>query len=206
MIITQAKPNTHSSFSYPNKMRQIILQAMNEVLGCSNAQKVLKQARLAHLNAPIEDAPLSFRDLGRMQRSLEKLYGARGGRGVALRSGRACFKYSLRELGPSLGLNDMAFRLLPFEAKLRQGIQIFAEVFNHATDQHVWIEENDSHFLWHVESCKACGERQADHTICDLLIGMLQEAVTWMSAGKQFNVDAKGDPTCTIQIDKRPID
>jgi hypothetical protein len=205
-MTTLATINTDNSFTYPQRMGRIIRQAMDEVLGCRNAQKVLKHASLADLGDSAQDLPFSFEDLGRMQGSMEKLYGVRGGRGLILRSGQACFKYSLRELGPSLGLNDIAFRLLPLEAKVRRGLQIFAEMFNNTTDQHVRVEETETSFLWHIDHCQACTERQSEHATCDLVIGMLQEALYWMSGGKQFIVNVNSIPACTIQIDKRHMD
>ena len=49
------------------------------------------------------------------------MYGPRGGRGLALRAGRACFKYGLKEFGPVLGIADLTFRLLPFKYETQSG-------------------------------------------------------------------------------------
>ena len=45
--------------------------------------------------------------------------------------------------------------------------------------------------------------------VCHLAVGLLQEALYWVSGGKVFNVEEKtciaaGDATCTIEIDANP--
>jgi len=45
---------------------------------------------------------------------------------------------------------------------------------------------------------------------CHLAVGLLQEALYWVSGGKFFNIEetqciACGDATCTIMIDQNPM-
>ena len=81
---------------------------------------------------------------------LEQAYGPHGGRGLALRIGRACFNSGVRQYSTQLGLTQMAFRLLPLPAKLHAGASAFAELFNNFTDQRVRVEEEDgNHPLAH---------------------------------------------------------
>ncbi len=141
---------------------------------------------------------------------LEQFYGPQGGRGTALRVGRACFQYGLREYGSMLGITEMAFRLLPFSTKLHTGAKSFADLFNNHTDQHVRLEEKDGKLFWHIERCPLCWERKATEPVCHLAVGLLQEALYWLSGGKIFNVEeiaciARGDPACTIVIDPTPL-
>src|SRR5512138_166432 len=104
-------------FYYPNKMGRIILLALEEVAGNNGVNATLNQAGLNPLigNYPANnmDRQFPFEFLSQIEEALEQLYGPRGGRGVSLRAGRACFKYGLREFGPLLGITDLAFRLLP---------------------------------------------------------------------------------------------
>jgi len=172
---------------------------------------------LASLSSLIENYPLdnnepgfSFPTVSSLTENLEQLYGPHGGRGLALRIGRACFNYGVRQYGVQMGLTEMAFRLLPLPAKLNAGAAAFAELFNKFTDQKVRIEEEDGRLLWHIERCPLCWERHATEPVCHLAVGLLQEALYWLSGGKVFNVEEKtciavGDPTCTIVIDKTPI-
>jgi hypothetical protein len=139
------------------------------------------------------------------------MYGPRGGRGLALRAGRACFKYSLKEFGPVLGISDLAFRLLPLNMKLRVGAGVFAETFNKFSDQAVGLSEEEDRFIWTITRCPMCWGRRADSPCCHLAVGILQEALYWVSGGKNFEVSetacvACGDEACTIVIDKKPLD
>jgi predicted hydrocarbon binding protein len=202
-------------FFYPNKMGRIILQSMEEVIGHIGVNAVLN---LANLNSRINHYPpndlekgFNFVELSQIQEALEGLYGPRGGRGLALRTGRVCFKYGLREFGSLLGATDIAFRLLPFDPKLRAGADLFAEAFNKYSDQKVRVEEQADRFLWHIDRCPICWQRQVDAPVCHLAVGILQESLYWASGGKVYNVEetacvAMGDPACTIVIEKKPLE
>jgi predicted hydrocarbon binding protein len=199
------------SYYYPNKMGRIILLAMEEILGRNGIHAILNHTNLYRWinNYPPNNLDLSFPfdDLSKIQIGLEEIYGPRGGQGLALRIGQASFKYGLREFGPMLGITDMAFRLLPLPQKLSSGAEIFAKTFNEFTDQQVRIEEDNEKIFWHIERCPVCWQRVAKKPSCNLAVGILQEALYWISGGKFFNVEeiscvALGDPSCTITIDK----
>ena len=204
-----------AGYYYPNKMGRIILLAMEEILGDNGIRAVLNQAGLTqlihHHPANNFDLEFGFDLLGNIQQSLEAMYGQRSGRGLALRSGRACFKYGLREFGPLLGLSDMAFRMLPLQEKISAGANIFAETFNRFTDQRVRIGEDDTSLHWIIDRCPVCWGRQAKDPVCHLAVGILEESLYWVSGGKHFHVEetlcmARGDPTCTIEISKQPFE
>lgn len=202
------------TFYYPNRMGRIILLSMEEVMGRNGVNAILKLASLpSYMEAyPEDDTKLafSFSTLGRITDTLEHAYGPHGGRGLALRVGRACFNYGVRQYGTQLGLTEMAFRLLPLPMKLSAGARVFAELFNNFTDQRVRVEEEEGKLLWHIDRCPLCWERKAQDPVCHLAVGLLQEALYWLSGGKVFNVEeqtciAMGDTTCTIVIDQSPI-
>jgi predicted hydrocarbon binding protein len=203
--------NTSNSYHYPNKMGRIILLAMEEILGRNGINAILNHTELRHWinNYPPNNLDFSFpfEDLSRIQVGLEEIYGPRGGQGLALRIGQASFKYGLREFGPMLGITDMAFRLLPLTTKLSSGAEIFANTFNKFTDQRVRVEDTEEKIFWHIERCPVCWQRSTERACCNLAVGILQEALYWISGGRFFNVEetnciAKGDPACTIVIDK----
>ncbi len=202
-------------YYYPNKMGRIILLGMEEVLGRNGLNAVLNTADLSnwihHYPANNLDREFDFADLSAIQTALEKLYGPRGGQGVALRAGRASFKYGLREFGPMLGLTDLAFRLLPLSEKLYVGSGLFADIFNQFSDQRVSVADQESKIVWRIDRCPICWGRQSDTPVCHLAVGILQEALYWVSSGKYFCVEeigciACGDPACTIVIDKQPLE
>jgi len=203
------------TYYYPNKMGRIILLSLEEVIGHNGVNAVLNLAGLQHLinNIPPNTYDLGFRfdDLGSINQALDTMYGPRAGRGLALRVGRACFKFGLREFGSVLGIADLAFRLLPLKMKIKVGIEAFAELLNNYTDQIVWLEEKPDRFIWHTERCPVCWGRVTDSPCCYLSVGVLQESLFWVSGGKYFVVEevsciAQGDQTCTIHIPRQPLD
>ena len=202
------------SYFYPQKMGRIILTGMEEVMGVHGVNAVLRNASLEQYiqNYPPSRAEreFPFETISQLQIALEQTYGPRGGRGLALRVGRACFKYGLKEYGSMLGLTEMAFRLLSLPTKLSTGTKSFANLFNNHTDQKVRVEEKEDRIFWHIERCPLCWERKADEPVCHLAVGLLQESLYWLSGGKVFDVKevsciAKGDETCTIVIDPIPF-
>lgn len=206
--------NAITTYHYPNRMGRIILLSMEEVMGRNGVNALLKLASLPSLieNYPSDNAEpaFSFSTVSNLTEMLEQAYGPHGGRGLALRIGRACFNYGVRQYSTQLGLTQMAFRLLPLPSKLHAGASAFAELFNNFTDQRVRVEEDGRTILWHIERCPLCWERKAQDPVCHLAVGLLQEALYWLSGGKVFNVEEKtciaaGDQTCTIVIDQSPI-
>jgi predicted hydrocarbon binding protein len=206
--------NSAPIYFYPNRMGRIVLLAMEEILGHNEVNAVLN---LAHLPDYIDQYPANNQDLkipfehvSQLQIAMESAYGPRAGRGLSLRVGRACLKYGLREFGSELGLTDLAFRLLPLPRRLKVGSEALAGLFNHSTDQRVHLEVDEKHIYWHIERCPMCWERQADGPCCTLAVGVLQEALYWVSGGKYYLVEEKkciacGDSTCTIVIDQTPM-
>ena len=213
--------------SYPHRMGRVLLQATEEVLGEEELASVLGIASSsmeacggyplppssvsgisAHLAA--NDVPVDHLTAGHFLTSLEQIYGPQSGRGLALRIGRACFPYALREFGTSLGLTGMAFRLLPFPAKLKTFADALADLLHAHTNQHITVERVNGKLLWHVDGCVLCSDRNAGVSSCQLSVGLAEEALYWLSGGKIFLVEetaciALGDRRCTLQIDEVPI-
>jgi len=203
-----------TEYFYPERMARIILLAMEEVIGREGVHSVLNLSSLASYTdqypAARSEKTFPFKAVTQLQESLEQVYGRQGGRGTALRVGRACFQYGLREYGSMLGITEMAFRLLPLSTKIRTGAKSFADLFNNHTDQRVRLEEKDGKLFWHIERCPLCWERRATEPVCQLAVGLLQEALYWLSGGKIFDVEeiaciARGDPACTIFVDPTPL-
>lgn len=206
--------NALATYHYPNRMGRIILLSMEEVMGRNGVNALLKLASLSTLieNYPSDNTEpaFPFSAVSNLTEMLEQAYGPHGGRGLALRIGRACFNYGVRQYSTQLGLTEMPFRLLPLPTKLHAGASVFAELFNNFTDQRVRVEDDNGKILWHIERCPLCWERKSHDPVCHLAVGLLQEALYWLSGGKVFNVEEKtciaaGDETCTIVIDQSPI-
>ncbi len=202
-------------YFFPNKMGRIILLAMEEVMGRNGVNAVLNLARLQQYigNYPLNNFGMefSFQDVGQLLQALDEMYGPRGGRGLARRAGRACFKFGIKDMGPMLGVADLAFRVLPLRMKLKVGFEILAETFNKFTDHLVRLGEDEQYFHWIIERCGTCWGRECSSPCCHLAVGILEEGLYWVSGGKNFYVEevsciATGDRTCTILVSKRPLD
>jgi len=202
-------------YFYPNKMGRVFLLAIEDVIGRNGLNAVLNLAGLKHYvnNLPPNDLTkaFAFEEFSAINQALEDMYGARGGRGLAIRAGRAVLKYALKEFGAVLGIADLTFRLMPLGMKMKVGLNAMAETFNNFSDQIVRIEEEPEYFLYIIERCPTCWGRKADHPICYAGLGLLQEGVHWVSGGKTIDVEeitciAKGDSTCTYRIAKKPRD
>ncbi len=202
-------------YFFSNKMGRIVLMAMEEVMGRNGVNAVLNLARLQHRigNYPPNnfDRGFSFDELGRLLQALDEMYGPRGGRGLARRVGRACFRFGIKDFGPMLGIADLAFRVLPLGMKLKLGFEVLAETFNKFTDHLVRLGEDEQYYHWIMERCGVCWSRKCDSPCCHLAIGILEEGVYWTSGGSSFYLEevsciAAGDSTCTILIGKHPLD
>jgi predicted hydrocarbon binding protein len=209
--MTQQKSDT----DFRNKMGAILFTAMEETIGRENLDAALQWVSsnqpAGFVNVNPQDHSLKFKEISQVHAALEKAYGLRGGQGMALRSGRACFKYGLREFGTQLGFTDIDFRLLPLNQKIIAAVKQFAASLTKATHQQVDIEEDTNHFLLHIESCPICWGRHSETAICHMTVGLLQEALYWISGGKHFHIEetdciAKGDSRCTLVILKQPLE
>jgi predicted hydrocarbon binding protein len=202
------------SYYYPNRMGRIVLIAMNDIMGIHGVNATLNLAGVPDLvnNYPPNNLKLGFRfeNLAAIQETMDDMFGFRGGRVLALRTGRETFKYALKDFMPVLGIADLAFRPLHLGLKLKIGLGVFAETFNKFTDQIVRLDEEKSRHLWIIERCPVCWQRETTDPCCHLAVGLLKESLNWVSNGREFRVEeieciATGNSACVIAIYKQPI-
>jgi hypothetical protein len=208
------EPIQNSGYYYPNKMTRIFLQAMEEIMGKNGLNAVLNMAKLSYLidNYPPDDLgkEFDFASFTALNTALEEMYGPRGGRGLALRGGRASFARGLQSFGAMAGVGDLAFKVLPLGAKLKMGLPAVAGIFTQVSDQISRVEEKDDHFDYFIDRCPICWGRKTDKPVCHVSTGVLQEALRWVSGGKEFRVDethciAMGDKSCVFAVYKEPV-
>jgi predicted hydrocarbon binding protein len=204
-----------TGYFFANKMGRIFYLALAEVTGGEAMNAILGSARMKDRldrYPPNNFAPeFSFDELGQIQQALEELYGPSGGRELARRVGRACFRIGAEDLNPVLGLTDLAFRILPLRMRFKIGLEVLAHMFDRFSDHLVRLEEDERYFGWIVERCGVCWGRRSDAPCCDLAVGLLEEAIYWLSGGGSGYVEevscvAAGEPTCTILVGKRLVD
>ena len=208
-------PIPRSEYFYANKFARISLLALEEVMGKNGLNAILNLAHLPHLidNFPPDNLErgFNFADYSAFNTALEEMYGPRGGRGLAQRAGRATFNDALRNFGALAGVGDLAFKVLPLQAKLRIGMPAMAKIFSTISDQHSTVSERHDEFVYTIHRCPVCwGRKNVDKHVCYIATGLLQESLKWVSGGNEFRVNeshciAMGDPTCEFVIQKTPI-
>ena len=200
---------------YSSQVVRILLLALEEVLGRSGVTAVLNLAQLGRRIAgyPPQTAELtfSFAEMQATLHSLDEMYGRRAGRGLALRTGRACFKYGLKEYGAAWNLNELSFRLQPLPQKVRLAVEACAGFYSQSIGRPVELTDEENRLVWRMAQCPECAGRQTTEPCCHLAVGLMQEAAYWASNGKNFDVEevacvASGHPACLLVLDKRPLD
>ena len=203
-----------SNHYYPNRMGRILLISMEEVMGQNGLNALLN---ITNMRPLLQDLPkdnlekeFDFAHISNLAKGLDDIYGPRGGRGLALRGGRALFSRGLKQFGALAGVGDLAFKVLPLQTKLKIGIPAVARIFTQFSDQTSWVEEEDDHFRYYINPCSMCWGRQTDRPVCYIAVGLLQEALRWVSGGLEFRVDqiecmGMGAEACIFKIDKEPI-
>ncbi len=203
-----------SGLHYPNKFARITILAMEEVMGKNGLNAILNMAGLTPLidNYPVDnlEREFDFADYSSLHAALEEMYGPRGGRGLALRAGRAVFGSALKNFGALAGVGDMAFKVLPLPVKIKVGLPSVAKVFTQLSDQHTTVEERDNEYVYVIHKCPVCWGRKTDKPACYTATGLLQECFKWVSGGHEFRVNeekciAMGDDVCSFVIQKEPI-
>jgi predicted hydrocarbon binding protein len=209
------EPIPRSEYHYANKIALISIKALEDVMGKNGMNAILN---LAHLPSLIDNYPpdnlereFNFADFSALNLALEEMYGPRGGRGLALRAGRAAFADSLRNFGALAGVGDLAFKILPLQTKIKIGIPAMARIFSQISDQYSTVQERENEYIYTIHRCPVCwGRKGSDKPVCFMAVGLLQEGLKWVSGGHEFRVNesrcvAMGDEVCEFVIQKNPI-
>jgi hypothetical protein len=214
MLSQHTEELPRSNLYYPNKMGRIFLQALEDVMGRNGLNAVLHLAKLDRLidNYPPDNLAkeFDFADIAALLIALEQVYGPRGGRGLALRAGRALFANGLKNFGALAGAGDLAFKILPLQTKLKIAVPAIAKVFNSVTDQFSSTAEYADHYIYTLERCSMCWGRKTDKPTCQVAVGIIQEALRWMSGGREFKIEiltcmGSGDSMGRLKIYKEPL-
>ena len=209
------EPIPRSGYYYANKFALIMIKALEDVMGKNGLKAILN---LAHLPELIDNFPpgnlakeFDFADVSAINQALEEMYGPRGGRGLALRAGRATFADALKNFGALAGAGDLAFKVLPMHIKLRIGLPAMARIFSQVSDQHSTVNEFENEYIYTIHRCPVCwGRKDLDKPVCFIAVGLLQEGLKWVSGGNDFRVYetkcvSMGDEVCQFNIQKIPV-
>lgn len=203
----------HQGNAFPSRISRIILRAVRDVIGASGSQAVLTTARLPEvvevLPAADFEPGLTYAEVGRLFEAIESIYGVSGGRRLVRQAGQASFKYWIEGFGSIVGLADVVFRILPLRLRVKIGIEVVAEIANRYSGQRVVLGESLDSYSVVLERCGCCEGRRAEAPVCGFAVGLLEEALFWVTRGSRFLVEetsciACGDPVCAIYIGKEP--
>jgi predicted hydrocarbon binding protein len=194
-----------NSLYYPNRFVCYFLQAMAEVMGQHGLDETLVLANVRQAPPDTLDRDFPFEQIAALNAALDNLYGQRGGRGMALRAGRAWFAQGMKSFGALGGIGDPAFRRLPLDDRMRLALQAQAEVFTRFSDQYSRVEAAPGVYRFIVEPSPFAWGLHTEKPVCHPLVGLLQECARLASNGRDFTVRethcvACGDPACIIVI------
>jgi hypothetical protein len=203
-----------SGLYYPNRIARLFFLAMEEVMGKSGLEALLKSASLeTYIQHPPMDnlaRQFDFAYMAAINETLEEMYGTKGGRGMALGVGRACFRLGLKDFGAMAGVNDPAFQSLPLPNKTLLALKALASIFTHFSDQVSTVVDAGESYHFIVDVSPMAWGRVADRPVCHALSGIIQESLRWGTKGYEFHVQeiacrATGSDQCIFKINKKPI-
>lgn len=192
---------THISIGDPGIVSQITRQAVEEIIG-SGFQRKLQ----------IPNKPTAYNTIDRtsINQLLIDTYGDESSYGLALRIGRALFARLLRTQDSLTTLGEIQFRVLPLSKKLIMGLPVVAQAFGEISGQHGTMIDRGTKIHYAVKECPDCTKAQnTAEPICYVTIGMIKEALYWLSGSREFDVYESecfgmGHECCRFIIDKTP--
>ena len=210
-----AKLVPESKYNYANRIGRLYLQSLTDVLGRDGMNALLNHAQLTRFidQLPSDDLErgFDFANFSNIDQALQEVYGPRGGRRLALESGREVFRRGLGEFGPLVGATDLVFRVLPLSTKIRIGLPLLSRIFTQFTDQITRVESFSDFHLYYIDRCPVCWGREGHEPLCHLAGGVLEASLSWVSGGKHFPVEeiecqALGAESCVFKITPQPLD
>ncbi len=201
-----------SGFYYPNSIARIYLTSVEEIIGPEAMAAALKLAGLPQLVGSYPPNNLSrefdFTDFAAVCAALEKMYGLRGERGLALHAGKACFDQGLHQFTSVTSFGDLALKSLSTQARLKVGLKTMVGTFTTFSDQICSLTENDRYFIYTIDRCPVCWGRKSEKPICHMALSILQAGLDWFFQGErppkaeEVSCHAAGDKACVFYIDK----
>ena len=116
-----------------------------------------------------------FAEVAALNIALEEMYGARGGRGMALRIGQSSFARGLKGFGAMRAVAAPAFRALPLNKRVDYGLRGLAGVLTNFSDQTSFVETESNTLMFTSDISPFSWGRAADRPVCHMMVGMILE-------------------------------
>lgn len=204
-----------SGLQYPNKFGRIILESLEQAVGRNSGRAVLRLAEIGRYanRLPSDDLVkgFDFAEVSSIGLALERMYGPRAGRGVALKIGSAIFDDGLRAFVALNGTVRQGSALKPDQLSLKAGLGSLAELLNNLSDQVSEVQLRNGAVVWRSLRCACCWGRIGEtEPVCHIVGGLLVEAVAWISGHAEFHVEetacvAMGSDACEFVISAESI-
>jgi bacteriochlorophyll 4-vinyl reductase len=171
-------------------MRQAIL-AIDEVMGERGLKVVLRQAGLVRY---VDELPPNNLELdataaeyAALNQAVQEFCG-RAGKGMLQRIGRASFRYGVEEQAALMGVAGTALKLMPQKMRIKFILTQMARALTDVDEEtYIEVQETPEGFVFADFTCGVCYGRQAEHPICHLYVGSIDEAVKW-ATGQNYKV------------------
>ncbi|HET7010578.1 MAG TPA: hypothetical protein VFI11_07365 [Anaerolineales bacterium] len=166
----------------PRQIVVIFLEVLTDLLGEHGTRALLRRAALTdwiELGSESPDAaPVLAQSVSGLLASLEELYGARGGRGLARRLGSGLVDRYLRDLGALRGMRDEAFQRLPWRDRVRLGLGALRRVLSQLNAFAAELTVAGDRVVFSVPECPFCAGRSLDAPGCSPLVGLVEAALS----------------------------
>jgi hypothetical protein len=201
-----------SDLFYPAEIATIMVEGAKEILGPGMFQAIVSEECLSSLidaNKQCSGIPGHVFDV--FQNELYNKLGLAGGQGIALRIGRASFRYGLKHFGESTGLSSVEFRLMPTSRRICAGLGQMANLINGQGARVVEIEQQPGKWIWRQVVQRNVETQAPSQPACYLMVGFLQGFLGWASGGRFYPLTLEmqyaGDAVFqVVHIDQRPLE
>ena len=208
------EPLPKSGLYYPNNLARIMLLALEDVMGANGVNALLsladKREYIGNYPPDNMENQVDFADISTVIGTLDEMYGARGSRVLAMRTGMAVFDETLKNIGEAVDVNDEGFVALPLIEKMRVGLSFVGISLTQSTKNVPVMKEENDHFTYAFPLCPVCWGRKTSEPTCHLLAGTLRGGLRWVTRGINFNVTqvkahSCGDDVCEFVIPFEPV-
>ena len=197
------------------------LLAIVEVAGEHGLDSVLQKVgmerfRQSYGSDKLEPASgLTFRDYANVNAGALEVLDSKVP-GNVFHSGRVSARHAMRKNGEMFPLTpELADKTIAEEGKLLASLDTILKGYQGVAAQsgqhyNAWLEETETHFYYHLESCAVCAGKEAEEPICLFFSGSLMESIKWLT-GRKYNVRevecrALDAPACVWEIKKSPVE